>query len=117
MWSVESVEFENFKPLPSLRSSLKEFISDLQRASPHHSGFSGKVVQVGDLYKVKITIECGTYIIEQTAESKNVYEAVYFVFQAAFAKTIEQERSKIQAMPIKKLRMPRVNPQHKKYVS
>lgn len=117
MWSVESVEIKNFEALPSLLSSLKEFISDLQRASPHHSGFNGKIVKTGEKYKVDIAIECGTYLIEETTESANVYEAVYFVFQAAFAKLIEQERSKIQALPIKKLLIPNIKPQQKKYVS
>jgi ribosome-associated translation inhibitor RaiA len=116
MWSVDSVEIVGFKALPSLRASLKEFISDLQRASPHHSGFTGKITKNGDNYKVNIAIECGTHLIEQSADSKNVYEAVYFVFQAAFAKLIEQERSKIQAMPIKKLRVVRTIPT-KKHVS
>lgn len=117
MWSIDAVEIKNFKPLPSLLSSLKEFIEDLKRASPHHSGFSGKIVKVGNLYKVNITIECGTHIITESTESNNVYEAVYFVFQAAFARLIERERSKIQALPIKKLRIPNLKPQHKKYVS
>jgi hypothetical protein len=117
MWSTESVEIKNFKALPSLLSSLKEFISDLKRASPDHSGFSGKIVKVGDNYKVNIDIECGNYLIHEATESTNVYEAVYFVFQAAFAKLIEQERSKIQAIPIKKLRVPNVKTPQKKYVS
>ncbi len=117
MWSVDSIQIVNFKAQPSLSASLKEFISDLQRASPHHSGFNGKITKVSDRYKVEITVECGTYIIEQSAESTNVYESIYFVFQAAFAKLIEQERSKIQALPTKKLKIPTSNPQHKKYVS
>ncbi|MCB0349298.1 MAG: hypothetical protein KDD37_10720 [Bdellovibrionales bacterium] len=117
MWSVDAIQIVNFKAQPSLIASLKEFISDLQRASPHHSGFSGKITKVGDLYKVAISVECGTHLIEQNAESSNVYEAVYFVFQAAFAKLIEQERSKIQALPTKKLGAPSKNVALKKYVS
>ena len=111
MWSLDAVVFQGFKPQPSLNASLTEFIADLQRVAPFHSGFHAKLSLAGDVYTVKLLVECGTYFVEQEIESKQLFEALYFAFQATYAKILEHENTKVQAIQSAELK--RV----KKYVS
>jgi len=98
MWSLDAVVFQGFEPQPSLNTSLIEFIADLKRVAPFHSGFHAKISLAEDVYTVELLVECGTYYIEQEIESKKLFEALYFAFQATYAKILEQENTKIQAI-------------------
>tara|TARA_B100001248_G_scaffold251745_2_gene227177 strand:- start:4851 stop:5180 length:330 start_codon:yes stop_codon:yes gene_type:complete len=102
MWSLDAVLFEGFEPQPSLKASLKEFIADLERAAPFHSGFHAKITKDDELYRVYMMIECGAYYVEQEIESAKLMEAIYYSFQAAYAKILEYENSKIKFMPMTK---------------